>query len=284
MNKKHGRFTMALFRIDKRKCRRDGICVAECPVRIIELREDSPVPEPVEKAEDFCIRCGHCVAVCPHGAFSHSEIAVKDCAPVNKDLKLSARHAEHFLRSRRSIRTYKDKPIEREKLQRLIEVARYAPTGTNSQRVEWLVLNSRERVRKAAGMTADWMRHLIEEDHPVARGYRLKSIVSAWDAGVDFICRGAAGLIVAHAPVDYAAAQTDCTIAITFLDLAAPSFGLGTCWAGFFMFAAAQWPPLKKALNLPEGHACFGAMMIGYPKYTYRRLPPRREPAIKWME
>jgi nitroreductase/ferredoxin len=278
------RFTMALFRIDKKKCRRDGICVAECPVRIIELRDGSPVPEPVESAEDFCIRCGHCVAVCPHGAFAHAEIAVKDCAPVNKDLRLTVRHVEHFLRSRRSIRTYKEKPIEREKLQRLIEVARYAPSGSNSQRVQWLVLNSKEKVREVAGLTADWMRHLIEEDHPVAKGYRLRGIVDAWDSGVDFICRGAAGLVITHAPADYQAARADCTIAITFFDLAAPSFGLGTCWAGLFMFAAAQWPPLRKALDLPEGHACFGAMMIGYPKYTYLRLPPRREPVIKWVE
>jgi nitroreductase len=67
------------------------------------------------------------------------------------------------------------------------------------------------------------------------------------------------------------------------LDLAAPSFALGTCWAGFLMMAASHWPPLQNALSLPEGYACFGAMMIGYPKYKYQRLPLRKEPDIMWQ-
>jgi nitroreductase len=76
----------------------------------------------------------------------------------------------------------------------------------------------------------------------------------------------------------------DSTIALTFLDLAAPTVGLGACWAGFFMMAAAQSPQLQELLALPEGHACCGALMIGYPKYAYHRLPTRKEPAISWRE
>ena len=76
----------------------------------------------------------------------------------------------------------------------------------------------------------------------------------------------------------------DSTIALTFLDLAAPTVGLGACWAGFFMMAAAQSPRLQEALALPEGHACCGALMIGYPKYGYHRLPTRKEPAVSWRE
>ena len=64
--------------------------------------------------------------------------------------------------------------------------------------------------------------------------------------------------------------------------MAAPSFGLGTCWAGFFQFAATFWPPLKEALQLPEDHASFGAMMVGYPKYRYQRLPLRNDAQITW--
>ena len=72
------------------------------------------------------------------------------------------------------------------------------------------------------------------------------------------------------------------TIALSYLDLAASSFGLGTCWAGYFHAAATMWPPMRNAVDLPERHTCFGAMMIGYPKYTYHRLPLRNEPRITW--
>jgi nitroreductase len=76
--------------------------------------------------------------------------------------------------------------------------------------------------------------------------------------------------------------QSSCFIALTYLELAAPSLGLGTCWAGYFTAAANFYPPLQKALDLPQGHLPYGATMIGYPKYSYQRIPPRNKPEISW--
>ena len=61
---------MTLFTIDPEKCKRDGICVNECPARIIVQADKDSVPSLVEGGEALCINCGHCVAVCPHEAFS----------------------------------------------------------------------------------------------------------------------------------------------------------------------------------------------------------------------
>ncbi|MHB8122411.1 MAG: nitroreductase family protein [Desulfuromonadaceae bacterium] len=63
---------------------------------------------------------------------------VADCPPVRAELELGSEQVEHFFRSRRSIRTYSPKEMEREKLSRLISIAQYAPSGTNSQQVQWL--------------------------------------------------------------------------------------------------------------------------------------------------
>ncbi len=275
---------MNLFVVDEDKCKHDGICVSECPTQIIEMKDKDAVPTPMEGAEEMCINCGHCVAVCPNSAISLVTMRTEDCPPLKKDLALGPEQVEHFLRARRSIRTYKDKTVEHETLGKLIDIARYAPTGTNSQQVGWLVINNRDEVHRLTGLAVDWMRYLIKEQDPIAKAYRMDSIVAGWESGIDIICRGAPGLIVVHAPKDYVIAQTDCTIALTFLDLAAPSFGLGTCWAGFFMIAATHWPPLQAALALPEGHTHFGAMMIGYPKYKYHRLPLRKEANITWRD
>jgi len=59
---------MSLFVADPARCQRDGACVAECPVRIIELEAVDRAPSIRPEAEEFCRRCGHCVAVCPHAA------------------------------------------------------------------------------------------------------------------------------------------------------------------------------------------------------------------------
>jgi nitroreductase/NAD-dependent dihydropyrimidine dehydrogenase PreA subunit len=273
---------MNRINVDKERCKHDGFCVAVCPRSIIELKDDLSVPRLAAGVEELCIKCGHCVAVCPYGALSLDEMKAEDCPPVRKELALGSEQAEHFFRSRRSIRTYLDKGVEREKLAKLIDMAHYAPTGTNSQQVQWLVINSREQLHTLAGMVIEMFRHLIKEEHPLAKAYRLERFVAAWEDGMDPILRGAPALVVAHAPKGYALAQVDCTIALTFLDLAAPASGLGACWAGLFMMAAAQWPPLEQLLALPAGHACFGALMIGYPKYEYHRLPLRKEATINW--
>lgn len=273
---------MSRVTIDEKRCTRDGICVAECPSRIIELKEGASTPSLVEGADGRCLTCGHCVAVCPQGALSLDSMPVEACPPVRPDMALTPEHAEHFLRSRRSIRLFRDQKIERDILSRLIEVARYGPTGSNSQQVSWLVIDSPQGVRELAGSTVDLLRHMIESDHPMAEAYDLPAIVTAWEAGVDGILRGAPALVVAHAPSAYSMAQVDSAIALSYLDLVAPSCGLGACWAGFFMLAAAQWPPVQQALALPEGHSCFGAMMVGYPQHRYHRLPLRNEAQISW--
>ncbi len=273
---------MSFFQIDKEKCVHDGVCVDECPVGILEMKDDSLVPTPVEGAEKFCIGCGHCVAVCPYGAFSLDGMKTEDCPPVRKDLALGVDHVEHFLRSRRSIRTYRDKAIEHEKLDKLLDIVSYAPTASNSQQVKWLAINSREKVQSMAGLVIDYMRHMIEEKHPMTQKYNLPRFIKAWEDGTDLVSRGAPALIVAHAPKDYSLGLTDSAIAVTFLDVAAPSFGLGSCWGGHFMMTVSQCPHLQHAFALPEGHACFGAIMLGYPKYEYHRLPLRKKADIIW--
>jgi nitroreductase/NAD-dependent dihydropyrimidine dehydrogenase PreA subunit len=275
---------VSLFTIDKEKCKRDGICVAVCPVRIIELKDDSRVPTPVESAEEICIKCGHCVSVCPHGAFMHSIINLNDCPPVRKDFAFSLDQAEYFLRFRRSIRTFTEKEVDNDTLTKLIDIARYAPTAGNSQQVGWIIFNSREKVKTLSGLVVDMVRDMIKKKHPLTEKYRLANIVKAWDSGKDGISRGAPALVIAHAPKDYPIGLVDSTIALTYIDLAAPCSGLGTCWGGFFMMALSQWQPLLQALELPEGHSCFGVMMIGHPKYNYHRLPSRKEARIIWKK
>jgi hypothetical protein len=48
------------------------------------------------------------------------------------------------------------------------------------------------------------------------------------------------------------------------------------------MAAASSSPALINALALPGGHKCFGAMIVGYPKHEFKRIPLRNEPSIIW--
>lgn len=273
---------MSLFMVDEKTCTRCGACVAACPARIIELREPSPVPTPVDQAAKSCIACGHCVAICPTGAMSHRSMAPEQCPPLRRDWQLSPERAEHFLRTRRSTRTYTGQSVERELLAKLIEVASYAPTGHNSQTVNWRVVHAAVDVRELAGLVIDWMRHTIKETPELAKGMNFDRVAAAWEKGIDRVCRSAPHVIITHAARNDRFALNSCPIAISYLELAATSFGLGTCWGGYFTAAAKSWPPLQKALGLPEGHICYGAILIGYPQHSYHRLPLRNKPVITW--
>jgi nitroreductase/NAD-dependent dihydropyrimidine dehydrogenase PreA subunit len=273
---------MPLLSVIADRCKRDGICAEICPMGIIALKEKDGFPELVQGAEAFCIRCGHCVAVCPHAAMNHSDMPADRCPPLRKELLPDSGQAEHFLRARRSIRTYKQQSVDRELLSRLIHVARYAPSGHNMQPVEWLVIYDSRKVFDLAGLVIDWMRHLVGEGSPLVELLHLDRLIERWDAGQERIFRRAPHIIIAHAHKDNRTAQAAGTIALSYLELMAPPLGLGTCWAGYFTAAAANWPPVMEALALPKEYAVFGTMMVGYPKYRYHRLPERKQPKISW--
>jgi len=273
---------MGLFVIDEEKCRRDGCCVEECPAGLIEIKGEDAFPSPIEEADELCLDCGHCVTVCPAGALSHRSMKPENCPPVQKQLFLSPDHAEHFLRSRRSIRTYKDKAVDRATLTKLVEIARFAPSGHNLQPVSWLVIEDAKEVKRLAGLVIDWMKLMIDEHPEVAGPMHFDRVAQAWELGKDRVLRGAPHLIVAHGLRSLPASQPACIIALTYLDLAATAFGLGACWAGYFNAAATIYPPMMEALALPKDHQSFGAMMVGHPKYRYQRLPLRKEPKIDW--
>ncbi len=273
---------MSLFTVDQKKCRRDGLCVAECPAKIIEIVGEEGFPTPIAGAEELCINCGHCVSICPQEALSLITMLPKECLPVRKELLLSPEQCEHFLRSRRSVRSYKKKRVSRDLLQKLIEIARYAPTGHNSQPVHWLVIEDATDVRRLAGLVADWMRSLLAARAEFALSMHMDRVVDSWDKGMDRILRGAPHLIVAHGLSTMPMSQSSCFIALTYLDLAATSLGLGACWAGYFTAAANFYAPLQEALALPQGHLPYGAAMVGYPMYRYQRMPTRNKPEITW--
>ena len=273
---------MNLINIDKTKCKLDGICAMECPAGLIQIKDGDKVPTTVDFAEEVCINCGHCVAVCPHGALSHRIMSSENCQLIHNELMPSKEQGEQFLKMRRSIRIYKDKEVDRETLGKVIKIAGYAPSGHNEQPVKWLIISGKEEVKRFSGLVIDWMRAMIKEKSPMARALNMTALVRVWRSGYDPICRHAPYIIVAYAHKEDMAASSACTIALTYLELAALSQGLGTCWAGFLQFAATSWPDLIKALDLPKGHSCFGAMMLGYPKFNYHRIPLRKESDIIW--
>jgi nitroreductase/NAD-dependent dihydropyrimidine dehydrogenase PreA subunit len=271
---------MGLLIIDQTKCKKDGFCVRECPAAIIRLPEGDHYPEIAKESEDACIDCGHCMAVCPHGALDHRRITLKSSPPILEEFQITEKQAVQFLRSRRSIRVYQDRPVEKDKIRKLIEVARYAPTGGNSQMIEWTVIADKLRIKKMAGLSIDWLREVVKDPRAIEGRPYLPRILEAWDAGYDSVLRNAPVVVVASAPREAMNGLIDLTIALSYLDLMAPAMGLGACWAGLLQGAFLGAPSIKAAGGMPDDHPHHYPMMVGYPGAKYFRLPERRAPKI----
>jgi nitroreductase/ferredoxin len=273
---------MSLFNIDQKKCRRDGLCVQECPAQIIVQTGKDDFPSPADNADELCIDCGHCVAICPHGAMDLKSMPLDECPSVRKDLHPGPEQIQQFLMARRSVRKYREASVAHDLLESLLDTARYAPTGSNKQQVHWIVFENPSEVRRLAALVIDWTRIMIPQMQDDIRAKRMMRIAAAWDKGKDRILQGAPHLVVVHSPADLPFASADCIIALTYLELYAYALGLGTCWAGYFTSAANLYAPLSAALQLPEGHICSGAVMLGYPQYKYERIPLRNAPLVMW--
>jgi nitroreductase/NAD-dependent dihydropyrimidine dehydrogenase PreA subunit len=273
---------MALFSIDHDKCKRDRLCVNECPMTIIKMVDDDSFPEPVSRAQELCIGCGHCVTVCPHGAFTHELMTPDQCAPVDRSLKISPEQAEQLFKARRSIRRYKKEPVEKELIEKLLDIGRYGPSGHNEQPAEFLVVYDRATLQEWAEDVVNWCRFMVKEKPRFSAALHLGGIVALWEQGVDKATHGAPHAIMAHGPAASRRTTPACTIAIAHIELAATVHGLGACWAGYLNYVANSYPPLIEKLGIPEGHEVIGTLLIGRPAVKYGRIPMRKPLRVQW--
>ena len=137
------------------------------------------------------------------------------------------------IRARTSVRSYSDEPVPEEKMQRILEAARLAPSAMNYQPWHFIVVKDEgKRELLSKGRYAKFLK-----ESPVV-------VVGCGDSK--------------RSPHWYA---VDVTIAMQNMVLAATSEGLGTCWIGSFDEGS-----VKEALGVPEHMAVVAMMSLGYPR------------------
>ena len=270
---------MGLIDVNQEKCIQCGICAAVCPTRVLKMGEQGPeaiVPE-------ACNACGHCVAVCPKEAIDNNRALLANQADLLEFPVVNESTAQQFMRSRRSIRCYRNKAVPREQLLKLVEIARLAPTASNKQGVSYIIIEDKSIIQKAAEITIEWIEAQLKTDTPShwsfpfhVRAYREK--------GIDTILRDAPHLILATAQKDFIKGRENTIFSLAYLELFATTLGLGSCWAGLFeMCVFAGYAPLLELFNIPADKVITGAVMVGYPQYSYKRLADRNPLDVTWL-
>lgn len=275
---------MARITVDQERCKQCGICSKICPAGIIVMNGKGSFPFVPEASEMRCISCGHCETACPEAGLTVIYSSTVEAARHTGKWGISPEQLGLYMRGRRSIRHFRKRVVSREIFEELMDIARFAPSAGNGQPVRWIVVQNPQEVRRLTQVAVDWLRQL-PADAPMRAMFSLEmsnELINAWQQGVDIICRNAPHLVIAHAGTGARMPVVDGTIALTYLDLAAPAFGLGACWAGFFYMFLEASPQLREAVGIPSQHKPLGALMLGYPKYKHHQIPRRNRANVTW--
>ena len=162
---------------------------------------------------------------------------------------------QECVKYRESVRNYdSNKLIPREVLDRILEAGRLAPSAANRQPWKFLVVTSKEMLEKLHECyPKDWFRAA-----PVVLIVVGKR-EDAWTRRYD----------------GYNSLETDLTIAMDHLILAAANEGVGSCW-----IAAFEPTVLRKALELNDDEKVFAITPLGYPDDSYQAGHAKNRKAI----
>ena len=288
---------MSWVSIDKDRCNDCGICVLRC-ARCFTKDEDVIS---VYADENNCNLCGHCISLCPTDAIIHEKMSMDNFFAVDDGIKFDSDEFIHFARRRRSHRSFKNREIPRNDLERLVDLCRYAPTGANREAVEIIMLQDKEKIKRLSDLAVDYFRDMIAQtesqvEQMKARGEELpedlqnayntlearKRLVQAGELGMDPIFHRAPAVMLFHSTSGIGTPKDDCVIAAQTVVFAAMTMGLETCYIGLFEAAARNYPPVDEELNLPPGNQIYSVLVMGYPRLKYLRTVDRKPIKVRW--
>ena len=159
--------------------------------------------------------------------------------------------------SRRSIRKYTDAPVPKEVLVTLLKAAMAAPTATNAQPWEFVVVTDEKTLAKLRGGL------------PFAK---MKAPAVICVLGSERMQRTVAG---------FKFWVQDCSAATQNILLAATALGLGSVWVGVYPITLFK-RHVQRTLNLPVGTNPLNLIFLGYPAETKESRTQYEERRVHW--
>lgn len=165
------------------------------------------------------------------------------------------------IRTRRSIRSYADKPVERELIEKVVEAGIFAPTGMNYQTKHFVVITDREKMQALAAAVAK------AENLPASYNFYAPPVF----------------ILVADKKEDYNA-MANCACAMQNMMLAAHGLGLGAVWVNQVGPASddADVRALLDEMGLPSDCKVCASLAMGWPAGPAREIKHNMD-CISWV-
>ncbi len=289
--------------VDTNTCKPCGLCSEICPAGIIQQSTSGEISFRPDRVE-LCVLCGHCMAICPTKSMHAGELSYDtDFFDLSKTI-YDADAFSNFLASRRSVRVFKDTPVPHDTLEKLVDMISLSPMGFPPHLIEIAVVQNPEVMRKALPFMIKTYSDLVKYmSNPFTRFFmRLivpKAAMTVLTNHVvplmskrlpyldtekkDIIMRSAPAMLLFHADRNAMIGAEDAGIYQAYGLLAAHSLGLGATAIGLVPPPINRSKELRKLLNIPEKHNVLACVILGYPKYTFRRGIRRNLAGVQWL-
>lgn len=286
-----------MISIDSQKCTQCGICYEICPNYVIQKAEtvfDAKYPAQ-------CCECGQCVASCKADAINLDSIKKSDISDLSPT-KIGTEELKNLIYNRRSVRKYADKPVSKDDINELIDVAINSGSSSNGQTEGFIILKSEQKKREIeeavidtlwnAGlkflnpgsfmlkvMTKKYGPEMIKQ-YIAYNGIINNRTMNNERKGMVF--RNAPVVIIMHGYSRNVNGPANCALAIRNMELLALTKGLGTQLVGFLIAAFEKKPErFRQLLGIPEDRTIYGALLVGTPKIHLKKKIPRKARDIK---
>ena len=316
------------FEYEADKCTKCKACVMTCPTSCLQWDEktDQPIATGLAGIEVACIACNNCEAICPADCIrmrgQYQVLAGRYKTPPEKSGEMTLPNplngkgpvqntdqdadelteTEKTIYKRRSIRLYKNKTVDAQTIERVLEAGRFAPSAGNGQPLKFLVVTDRELNdtvdKESAKILKMIKRTYAGNSRPRKLLISMLSLISAnkWDQrpiaamekvrqNNDSVTFGAP--VVIHILKDkrgISHPDIDAAIAAQNIVLAAHSLGLGTCYIGFIASTIPYAPKIKKLLGIEYPYSLVTSLCVGYPKIDYDKPVPRGPVPVEWRQ
>jgi len=207
-----------------------------------------------------CIGCAHCGSYCPSNCYD---------LPVQKSLAPVGVHSLQYLyETRRSVRSFSERQVERSVISCLLEPVGFSPTGRNAQGITVDVILGYERVEKLLFRPLVKLVRVLDSFRLLTLfAGKARGAVKKIRNGEDIITWKAPCVLLFRAPRRNVTGSMDAVIAATMVSIKAEVMGLGCFWNGVVQMAAP-------VLHISKPHA---VLCIGYPEFKSHQHIPSRE-------
>ena len=147
--------------INQSSCKNCGICAEICPNKIIGQNGNIHF---IQEREHLCLQCGQCMAICPTKSVHVKGLSDDDFYELPRN-KSNYENFVEILSSRRSVRTFKTRPVSEELIDEIVDSVSYAPFGAAPEKMEISIINNRKTFESALPLISDFLngiKRLIE--------------------------------------------------------------------------------------------------------------------------